>query len=137
MVTKPTSSSRAPNGTEEVDYVAACSHSDILFSLIQRLYTCFLAPYVFFLIFYFIVLLKPHLPQVVAALQYSDPAVQDANRFSAAQLGLEQNSTVPDPVKITIECFVSYCDAIGGCNRCDFPVLEGLHTPNRSAVLSS
>lgn len=82
-------------------------------------------------------LFEAHLPQVVAALQHPDPAVQEANAFSAAQLGLEQNSTVPDPVHTTIECFASYCDAIGGCNLCDRPVLEGLHGPNRSAVLSS
>lgn len=125
------------NGSDEVDCVAACSHSDIMFSSIQTLYNCFLAPYVSSLIFYFLTLLKAHLPQVVAALQLPDPAVQETNAFSAAQLGLEQNSTVPDPVNITIECFASYCDAIGGCNRCDRPMLEGLHGPNRSAVLSS
>lgn len=73
---------------------------------------------------------------MVAALQHPDPAVQEANAFSAAQLGLEQNSTVPDPVNITIECFASYCDLIGGCNRCDRSMLEGLHGTNRSAVLS-
>lgn len=124
------------NGTGEVDCVAACSHSDMLFSSIQTLYNCFLAPYVSSPISYFIVPLEAHLPQVVAALQNPDPAVQEANAFSAAQLGLTQNSTVPDPVNITIECFASYCDAIGGCNRCDRPVLEELLGPNRSAVLS-
>ncbi len=46
------------NGSDEVNCVAACSHSDILFSSIQTLYNCFLAPYVSSLIF-----LLPHASQ--------------------------------------------------------------------------